>query len=63
MGETTIDGLRRSESQRLRATSAEKKEKKMIHLKRITSYRPVRDKQHNYSQPIEAVIDDVVTNP
>jgi hypothetical protein len=63
MGETTTDGPRRSESQRLLATSAEKKEKKMIHLKRITSYRLVRDKQHNYSQPIEAVIDDVVISP
>ena len=63
MAGTTTDGPRRYESQRLLATSAEKKEKKMIHLKRITSYRLVRDKQHNYSQPIEAVIDDVVTNP
>jgi hypothetical protein len=63
MGETTTDGPRRSESQRLRAISAGKKEKKMIHLKRITSYLLVPDKQHNFSQLIGAVIDDVVTNP
>jgi hypothetical protein len=63
MGETTLEGRGRSESQRFFAIYAEKEKKKMTHSKRTTSYLPAPDKQHNFFQLTVLVIDAEATSP